>query len=307
MAPVSPRRLPAALVLALLGALAGARTAEACSMCRCSDPVFSALGQGLYTHLGFKVALDWSRSDQSEGPPDDFEAQIRNTLTLTMSYSLQERFTFVAQLPYVWAHQNATDGVENATDLGDPAFYVYGRLWSSDFSQGLGRRAWLSAMVAVKTPWGKNNVTENGERLDEHVQPGTGATNLLGGLSFLYLFDEQSSIYASTTYTGTGRNDFGYKYGNNFQASVVYDRKLAEWVDGLLEVNFLDARRDEIDEAGLVDENTGGQSLYLTPRIAMHVGYGVVVRLAAQFPVWKNLNGIQDIKPTYSAGLTFVF
>ena len=30
-------------------------------MCRCSDPVFSALGEGIYSYGGFQVALDWSR------------------------------------------------------------------------------------------------------------------------------------------------------------------------------------------------------------------------------------------------------
>ena len=34
---------------------------------------------------------------------------------------------------------------------------------------------------------------------------------------------------------------------------------------------------------------------------------GLVARAAAQFPVWEDLNGIQDIKPAFSAGLTYVF
>ncbi|HEY2798749.1 MAG TPA: hypothetical protein VGK26_12730 [Thermoanaerobaculia bacterium] len=300
-------RVLAVCALWLGGLLLAPPRADACSMCRCSDPVFSALGQGLYNQSGFKLALDWNRSNQSEGPPDDFEAQVRNTLTLTASYSWHESLTFVAQLPYVWAHQDATDGVEETKDLGDPAFYVYGRLWSSEFAQGLGRRAWLSAMVGVKTPWGQNDATADGERADEHVQPGTGATNLSGGLSFLYLLDPESSIFTSTTYIGTGRNKFGYRYGNNFQVNVVYDRKLTDWLDGLVETNFLYAREDQVDFSGLVDENTGGKSLYITPRIAIHVAHGLVARAAAQFPVWKDLNGIQSIHPTYSGGLTYVF
>jgi len=301
------RRALAVCCFVLLALLLAPPRAGACSMCRCSDPVFSALGQGLYTHSGFKLALDWSRSDQSEGPPDDFEAQVRNTLTLTMSYSWQERLTLVAQLPYVWAHQVATDGIENATDIGDPSFYVYGRLWSSDFAQGLGRRAWLSAVVGVKTPWGKNNLMENGERLDEHVQPGTGGTNLIGGLSFLYLLGAEDSLYLSAAYTGTGRNKFGYKYGDNVTANVIYDRKINDWLDGLLELNFLHAKLDQIDSTGTVDPNTGGESLYLSPRFAVHVAQGLVARAGVQIPIWKGLNGIQDIKPAYSAGLTYVF
>src|SRR5215472_10657554 len=295
----------AALVVAAL--VLAPSPAAACSMCRCSDPVFSALGEGLYSYGGFQIALDWNRLNQTEGAGPDFEAQIRNTLTATIAYGWQDRLTVVAQIPYTFNHLTTSDGVETADAVGDPSFFVSARLWSSPFTQGLGRRAWISALFAVKTPWGNNDETEDGVRLDEHVQPGTGATNLTGGLNGLYLIAAESSIYASVAYTGTGRNKFGYKYGNNVQANVVYDRKVTESLDGLLEVNFLDAKHDQVDAAGVIDPNTGGQSLYLTPRIGVHLVHGLVLRAAAQFPVWKDLNGIQDIKPAYTAGLTYVF
>jgi hypothetical protein len=304
-----PRRRLAVAVFVSIVSILLSRPLGACSMCRCSDPVFSALGEGLYSYGGFQVALDWNRLNQTEGVSGtpDFEAQIRNTLTATIAYGWQDRLTVVAQVPYTFNHLTTTDGVETADGAGDPSFFLSVRLWSSKFTQGLGKRAWIAALVGVKTPWGNNDVTENGVRLDEHVQPGTGATNLTGGLNGLYLLDAESSLYASVAYTGTGRNDFGYKYGNNVQANVVYDRKLTDFLDGLLEVNFLDAKHDQVDSAGEIDPNTGGQSLYLTPRIGVHVVHGLVLRAAAQFPVWKNLNGIQDIKPAYTAGLTYVF
>jgi hypothetical protein len=301
------RRFFGALGFAVLF-LAPARAARACSMCRCSDPVFSALGEGLYTYGGFQVAVDWNRLNQTQGAGPDFEAQVRNSITTTISYGWRERLTFVAQVPYTFNHLTEADGVQTADGLGDPAFSLYVRLWSSPFTQGLGRRGWISAVVAVKTPWGRNDVTSaDGERLDEHVQPGTGATNLTGGLSGLYLLDEASSLYASVAYTGTGRNQFGYKYGDNVVANLVYDRKLTDWLDGLFEVNFLDAKRDQVDALGIPDPDTGGQTLYLTPRIGVHVVQGLVLRAAAQFPVWEHLNGIQDVKPAYTAGLTYVF
>ncbi len=291
-------------------------------MCRCSDPVFSALGEGLYTYGGFQIALDWNRLDQTQGSEDheehegvfgrskhggDFEEQVRNTLTATISYGWHERLTLVAQVPYSFNHLTEEEGVQTADGLSDPLFFVYGRLWASKFEQGLGRRAWLWAVFSVKTPWGQNDVSVDGERLDEHVQPGTGATNLAGGLSGLYLLDENSSLYASAMYTGTGRNEFGYKYGDNVQANVYYDRKLTDWLDAVLEVNYLFARRDQVDELGVVDPDTGGNSVYLTPRIAVNIVRGLVARAAAQFPVWEDLNGIQDIKPAFTAGLTYVF
>jgi hypothetical protein len=123
----------------------------------------------------------------------------------------------------------------------------------------------------------------------------------------LYLLDEKSSLYASAAYTGTGRNEFGYKYGDNVQVNFVYDRKLTEWLDGVAELNYLDSESDEADAAGVPSPNTGGQVLYITPRIGVSIVRGLVARAAAQFPVWENLDGIQDVKPAFSAGLTYVF
>lgn len=301
------RKFLCAAAFALAAAMIAPSAARACSMCRCSDPVFSALGEGLYTYGGLQVALDWNRLDQSKGAGEGFEEQVRNTATATISYGWRERLTLVAQIPYTFNHLTESDGVQKADGVGDPVFFLYGRLWASSFQQGLGRRAWLWGVFSVKTPWGANDVAEGGERLDEHVQPGTGSTNLAGGLAGLYLIDEKSSVYASVVYTGTGRNDFGYRYGDNVQANVYYDRKLADWLDGVLEVNVLDARRDQIGATGFTDPDTGGQTLYLTPRIGVNVVRGLVARAAVQIPVWENLNGIQDVKPAFSAGLTYVF
>ncbi len=301
------RRLAAAMSLMILGLGLAPLTAVACSMCRCSDPVFSALGEGLYSYGGFQFALDWNRLDQSQGEGPALEEQVRNTMIATLSYGFRERFTIVAQVPYTWNHLTEGEDVETADGLADPAFFAYVRLWSSPFRSPLGRRAWISAVFSVKTAWGQNDVSEDGVRLDEHVQPGTGATNLSGGLAGLYLVDDKSSLYLSAAYTGTGRNDFGYKYGDNVQVNFVYDRKLTDWLDGLVEVNFLDAEHDQIDALGIQDPDTGGRSLYITPRVGVNIVKGLVARAAAQFPVWENLNGIQDIKPAYTAGLTYVF
>lgn len=317
----TPRRVFAAAAFLLTVGLGLPRSAGACSMCRCSDPVFSALGEGLYTYGGFQIAVDWNRLDQTQGSEHgeeggehlrskhggDFEEQVRNTLTATISYGWHERLSLVAQVPYSFNELTEEDEVQKADGLSDPLFFVYGRLWASKFEQGLGRRAWLWAVFSVKTPWGENDVTVDGERLDEHVQPGTGATNLAGGLSGLYLIDENSSLYASAMYTGTGRNEFGYKYGDNVQANMYYDRKLTDWLDAVLEINYLFAKRDQVDTLGVVDPDTGGNSLYLTPRVAVNIVRGLVARAAAQFPVWEDLNGIQDIKPAFTAGLTYVF
>ena len=144
-------------------------------------------------------------------------------------------------------------------------------------------------------------------RLDEHVQPGTGSTDLFGGLAGFYLFDERSALFASASYRGTGSNDFGYKYGNVALANLAYERKFGERLDTVLELHYRWAREDRVDASGQLDPNTGGDILYLTPRVIVGILGGLVARVAVQIPVWKSLNGVQKEKPLVNAGLTFVF
>ena len=61
--------------------------AEACSICRCGDPTFNALGKDGFNARGFRVALDWERFDKDEGDPAvESESQVENRLTALVSY-----------------------------------------------------------------------------------------------------------------------------------------------------------------------------------------------------------------------------
>ena len=304
----------AALVFASL-LVAGSRYARACSICRCGDPTFNALGSNIYSSGDFHVAIDWDRFEKSQATLEDGESgtdhEIENRFTATMSYSFAERVVGVVRIPYSTRTLTTTfdDGSSRVHTHGfsDPEIYGLVRLWSSNFGPNLGRRAWLSAVAGVKTPWGQNDLREDGERVDEHAQPGTGSTDVFGGLSSIYLFDMSSSLFASAQYRGTGRNSFGYKYGNVTTVNVAYERKFSEALDSVVELNFRHSLRDEVDRSGETDPNTGGTILYLTPRVMYAVSAHVVLRAGAQIPIWKNLYGVQSEKANVNAGLTLLF
>jgi hypothetical protein len=308
-------RMLSLFALALGLFFAAANPVAACSMCRCGDPTFSALGSNIYSSGEFHLAVDWDRFNKTqfteEGGIPGTDHEIENRVTLALSYSIAERLVLVARVPYSFRNLTTTtdEGSDEVTTRGfsDPEFYGLFRLWSSDFGPGLGRRTWISAVAGVKTSWGENNLQQNGERVDEHAQPGTGSTDVFGGLSAIYLFDAQSSVFASAQYRGTGRNSFGYKYGDIFTANLAYEHKLSDRVDAVLEANFRHSGRDEVDATGEEDPNTGGSILYISPRLIVSLGGGVVLRLGAQIPTWKDLYGIQSEKVNYNAGLTFLF
>ncbi|HSS52887.1 MAG TPA: hypothetical protein VLX28_28420 [Thermoanaerobaculia bacterium] len=301
--------------------LMSAMPASACSMCRCGDPTFNALGTDVYNDGAFRVALDWERFDKQQGILPEGEAatlkgatsdlghesQVENRFTTALSYTFHERFVAVARVPFTSRELTDPEGRTSQDGLSDPELYALVRLWSSEFAPGLGRRAWISVLGGVKTAWGQNDVARGGERLDEHLQPGTGSTDWFGGLSGVYLFNSRSSFFGSTQYRRTGTNSAGYKYGNIVMANAGYEHKLGKRFDGALELNFRDAGRDTLDASGALDPNTGGSLLYVSPKLIVDLSKGLVGRLAVQIPVADGLNGEQKEKVVANFGFTYLF
>jgi hypothetical protein len=314
----------AALVLAAL--VSTPLPAAACSICRCGDPTFNALGTEVYSAGRFRVALDFDRFDKTQGTFEGearaahaahaaedapAEQEARETMTehrttAVLAYTFGDRVTAVARLPYSSRRIEEGGVADETRGLSDPELYGLVKLWSAPFAPGLGSRAWVSLMGGVKTDWGRNDLAEGGVRRDEHAQPGTGSRDPFGGLSGFYLLDSRSSLFASAQRRWTGVNGAGYRYGALTLANAGYERKLGKIVDGVLELNFRRAGRDDIG-GGVLDPNTGGDVLYLTPRINLDLGRGVVGRASAQIPVSRKLNGDQEEKAVLSLGLTYLF
>jgi hypothetical protein len=333
--PVVRRHAPSLLLAALCAAVAAfPPPAAACSICRCGDPTFNAFGTDVYADGKLRLALDWQRYDKEQGiavhedeveesrteglrpavahhEVDGREMTVEDRLTATLSYSFADRANVVARLPFS-SHQLTELGLdgeaeETARGLADPELYALVRLWSSPFADGLGRRAWISGLAGVKTPWGKNEQEEGGVRLDEHLQSGTGSTDPFAGLSGFYLLDERSALYGSAQHRWTGTNDFGYRYGAQTFLNLGYERKLGQTLDGAFELNYRDAAQDRVSHEGDLDPNTGGSILYATPRLMLDLGRGWVGRASVQIPVADRLEGDQEEKAVANVGLTYLF
>jgi hypothetical protein len=287
-----------------------APSAEPCSICRCGDPTFNALGPSGFANRGLRLALDWERFDKQEGPPEtEAEELVENRFTLLASYGFSERFSLNARVPLSFRQfeEIAAHEVEDAFDthgLSDPELYTQLRLWASPLSSPLGRRTTLSLLAGVKAALGQNDYTIDGERADEHAQPGTGSTDLFAGLAGLHQTDARSALFSSLAYRHTGENQYGYRYGSIFTANLAYEHKLTSRLDSVVELNYRYAGRDAED--GGDAPNTGGSVLYLTPRLLLDVGGGVVLRAAAQIPVLRDLYGAQKEKAVFNVGVSFL-
>jgi len=292
--------------------LALAAPSMACSICRCGDPTFNALGKDGVAQTGLRLAFDWDQVRKTQGEGEDVDSLRERRYSLLAGYGFSDSFSVFARLPY--GERDLTESEGGATErssasgLADPEFYAQWRLWASPFEGDVGMRASLYLVGGVKTAWGENHASRDGERLDEHVQPGTGSTDWFAGLSSSYQIDPKSALFVSTQYRHTGRNDAGYRYGRTTLINVAYERKLASRWDAVLEANFRHAGRDQVDDSRITDEDTGGAIVYLTPRILFDLGSGWVARASAQVPLSQSsLDGAQHEKTVYNLGITKLF
>lgn len=291
----------------LASAISG--NALACSICRCGDPTFNALGKEGAPENGLRLALDWDRVEKSQGAGADFESITEDRVTLLGAYGFNDRLTAIARVPYshrsLESNESGTPEKDDASGRADPELYGQVRLWSSPFTAEVGSRTSVYAVFGVKTNWGENDLSRNGERLDEHLQPGTGSTDWFGGVAGSYQLDRKSALFASTQYRVTGRNDVGYQYGNAWLLNFAYEHKFTSMIDGVIEANYRHAGIDKIDNSNAEDPNTGGSILYITPRMLFDLGQGWVVRAAVQIPTTQSgLNGVQEEKTVINIGIT---
>ena len=269
-------------LLAPLTALVGlalSANALTCSICRCGDPTFNALGKEGISLPGMLLALDWEEVQKSEGSRDDeYSSVLEHRTTLLGAWGVSERFSVFVRVPFAERDlveiEDGETELEHANGLADPEIYAQARLWSSRFEGDVGVRSSIFAVAGAKTAWGVNDRSSAGERLDEHVQPGTGSTDWFVGLSGFYQLDRRSALFASAQYRETGRNDFGYRYGSATLFNFAYEHKIGARWDAVLEANFRDSKRDEVDATGTPDGNTGGAIAYLTPRILFDARHG---------------------------------
>jgi hypothetical protein len=284
----------------------------ACSICRCGDPTFNALGKEGVAQTGFRIALDWDQVEKTQGPADARDALRERRTTLLGAYGINDRFDVFVRVPFSKRDLTEVEGGDSehahASGFADPEIYAQARVWSSSFEGDVGIRSSLYAVFGVKTDWGVNDAARDGERLDEHVQPGTGSTDWFAGLSGSYQLNPKSAIFASAQYRHTGRNDFGYQYGRVNLLNLAYERKLSSRWDAVLEANYRHAGRDETGSSGLTDPDTGGSIIYVTPRVLFNAGGGWVLRASMQIPLEQSrLYGEQHEKTVLNVGITRLF
>jgi len=298
------RRGSLALLAAVSATVVLSGAALACSMCQCGDPTYRLLGDNLFGDRAWRLSADFdhlSKDQIAEDFPSGREYESAYVLTAAASWAPLPRLRFVARLPFTSRAITDPAGTETMLGVSDPDLFAHVNL----FQRSGGISDWMALMVGVKTGWGQNERTIDGERADEHLQPGSGATSLLTGLSYSIAPNSASHWYASAMARWNGTNAHDYRYGNMVAANLSYQHALMAYATGTAELNVRTSQKDL--RSGGADPNTGGTVLYVTPKTSIRLTSTAALKLGVQIPVVQQLFGDQREHVNLQTGITVTY
>ena len=292
-------RIPIAILC-----LASVSSAQACSVC-----IAHMLGATLHgigaqvlpkgevvfgvSHLTFNK----SNAGEEEGSR---EFETYHETTLGVAYGLTDRIMLSASLPSVTKTINSDEGRQSASGIGDASFGLTYQFKPTDSNPVLS-----SVGIAIKLPTGENSKRdEEGNLMEEHLQPGSGSTDLSLGYSFTL---ETGSFGSGLLYGGiqarfNGKNSRDYQYGNALFYNLGYSHPVSRALKANLELVGRYAGKDRVGD-GTLDENSGGHLLYLGMGLTAQVNKTISVGLGVQVPVMQHLFGDQTEKGLFTFGI----
>lgn len=293
-----------------MAAFAASSTTHACSVC-----IAHALGAALHgfgaqtLHPGHGVIglshLIFSKSnetDEGEGPAKEFE--IFNQTSIEAAYGITGSLMGTASVPFVHKSIRVSDEPsESVSGLGDVALGLTYQLPVVE------KNPVVTAIgFEVKLPTGANNRSdEEGNRLDEHLQPGTGSTDFALGVLFTMEDEHQRGNlwYGGLRYRWNEENSHGYKYGNVLFYNLGYSFQTGK--TGSMAVELVGRLAGKDSDTGIDDENTGGHLIYGSLSTSQTIGRNLGLTASFLVPVMSHLNGVQVERPVFQIALSSRF
>lgn len=235
---------------------------------------------------------------------------------ICLSYGLAENLQVSASLGYYTASGGGTvsidpDGGGLSRSTNEPKGFT--DLWISGkwaFYKGPSGR--LALYGGVKIPTGKKDVLDsNGEPVDFASTPGSGATDLVGGLGYSTYVTSKLTLDASISSTFRGVYH-GYRLGNRLDAGVALGWRFTESIrifpqsSAFLELNYRSIGK--VEDQGARDDNSGGSAVFLSPGLRFGFSPRAALSFALQLPLSQSPNGAQietKLKAVASLSLNF--
>ena len=253
-----------------------------------------------------------------EGPHHDEVRTMNRVATALIGYGLSNRLQLSLAVPYVSREHNhlasshAHAGelreehnvIPEAWDLRGVGDIVLQARWKA-MSGNPQTHAGLWLIGGVKLPTGADDErNDEGEVAEVPVQPGSGTTDGIVGVSYQNGFSARSLAtgalgnyvlvpwFVSATYQFRGGAARGYRLGNELQLSGGGVYRLTSRFDALAQLNARIRGRDRIDDEPEEEAFTGGTFVYASPGVRFSLSRAAVYALV-QIPLYQRVNALQ--------------
>lgn len=169
----------------------------------------------------------------------------------------------------------------------------------------------VAVIGGLKAPTGEDDVTYQGEPIDQALQPGSGSWDASLAVAFTRDLGPRVTLDASAQYIlRTEAND--YQVGDQANVGIACAVRVAGGMPStrtlwaFVEASWWDQAENEA--GGEPHVNSGGTTVYVTPGLRARVSSHVSANLGVQVPVVQELNDVQqevDYKLTASVTLSF--
>lgn len=246
---------------------------------------------------------------------DDTRSRLTRSFLMEVNYGIHERFALTVVMPYVRQERSIREynnqiGFTQAQGLGDMVFLLKYRIMNAPNNSD---SEWLIG-AGPKIPTGRTDFRNNlGLAMVADMQPGSGSVD-----GMFWTFFQQSkfllkpmSLLGIVTYRASGKNrNYNqtqvYQFGNEFQANMGINYNL--FVHWPIDVFVFGRYRSQTVD--LIDGNTfpgsGGKWVYAIPGLSVHFSPDLSIRVWADFPLYRSLNGSQ-LTTTYKYSLSLFF
>jgi hypothetical protein len=296
--------------------------AYSCSICACGDPLLAASDPAAITGtLRLQLDVEYLRIDAgSEEQPGAIDQLTQWSYRANIVYRPVSRLSLMLVAPLLdkSIHTEGTAEHDHSSLVGLGDVELAGRyaVWRKiDYADQRVHELGVSGGTMIPTGATDARMTDEAGAsvlVDAHGQLGTGAWGPFAGAH--YRFEQADWLaFADASYrirtTGSYGDGSKYKFGDAALWSLHGQYRLLPTVAVDLGVDGRYARRDKATSTdGMVSENvanTGGTVLSAAPGVYVNPGSTVWLFVRAQIPFYKDLYGVQDVKPSLSTGLQY--
>lgn len=247
---------------------------------------------------------------------DDSRLRITNSILANVGYALSDRLSL--ETLFTWVNQTRTitqfgnESFSETKGLGDAVF-----LAKYAIQDVLGANTTLNLGLGTKAPLGKSDLTTaEGFQLTADLQPGSGAWDALGWVSYSkgLGFRPSATFSGSFTYRLTGKNSAylnntsTYEFGDVTQANMGYADQFLLFNTIFIPALILKYRKATVDKInGSNLPNTGGEWVFLRPELGVNITPSIALNTKLEVPIYSYVKGTQ-LTPTlrFTAGVTLV-